>query len=33
LPAGGLLQHGPIPAGWTGQGRIAMARRMARYGR
>jgi hypothetical protein len=33
LPAGGLLQQGPVPAGWTGQGRIAMARRMARYGR
>jgi ATPase family associated with various cellular activities (AAA) len=33
LPAGGLLQQGPIPAGWTGQGRMAMARRIARYGR
>ena len=30
LPAGGLLQHGPVPAGWTGS-RVAMARRMARY--
>jgi DNA polymerase III delta prime subunit len=33
LPAGGLLQHGPVPAGWTGQSRMAMARRIARYGR
>jgi DNA polymerase III delta prime subunit len=33
LQAGGLLQHGPVPVGWAGQGRVAMARRVARYGR
>jgi len=30
LPAGALLQPGPVPAGWAGS-RVAMARRMARY--
>jgi hypothetical protein len=33
LPAGGLLQQGPVGGTWTPQGRMAMARRMARYGR
>ncbi|HEY7323906.1 MAG TPA: ATP-binding protein [Streptosporangiaceae bacterium] len=32
LPAGELLHQGPVPPGWTGS-RMAMARRMARYGR